>query len=199
MPSWDERYAGSDYVYGTEANEFLAAAATHIRPGSVLCICEGEGRNATFLAEQGYAVTAVDNSSVGLAKARRLAARRGVGIAMRQQDLADFEIAPRHWQGIVSIFCHLPPALRARVHRDIVAGLAPGGVFVLEAYTPRQLELKTGGPPTPELMMELNTVRSELAGLDFVIARELERDVHEGQLHHGRGAVVQVLARKPAV
>jgi len=91
---------------------------------------------------------------------------------------------------------NLPPALRRRVHRDVVAGLQPGGVFILEAYTPAQLALGTGGPKSPELLMTLADLREELSGLQFLIARELERDVIEGTGHAGRGAVVQILAKR---
>ena len=78
----------------------------------------------------------------------------------------------------------------------MVLGLRPGGVFILEAYTPAQLALGTGGPKSPELLMALASLRAELAGLEFLIGREIERNVIEGDGHTGRGAVVQVFARR---
>ena len=194
---WDQRYAVDEYVYGKEPNDFLAEVGGGLSPGKVLCLAEGEGRNAVFLAGLGHAVTAVDASAVGLEKARKLATERGVEIAVRVADLADFAIAPQHWDGVVAIFCHLPPDLRRLVHRRIVTGLRPGGRFILEAYTPRQLQFKTGGPPTAELLMTLADLQAELNGLDFEIAEEIERDIHEGHSHFGRGAVVRIVARKP--
>jgi SAM-dependent methyltransferase len=166
-------------------------------PGDVLCLAEGEGRNAVFLARRGHRVLAVDSSAVGLAKAAQLAEEHGVRIETLTADLADFVIEPGCWDAIVSIFCHVPPSIRRTLHRQVVAGLRPGGLFVLEAYTPAQLELRTGGPPTVELLMTLADLREELAGLEFLQAREIERDVVEGRLHTGRGAVVQIVARKP--
>jgi hypothetical protein len=142
-------------------------------------------------------VTAVDSSGVGLDKAQRLAAERGVTITTVQADLTVYEIEADAWDGIVSIFCHLPAPLRARVHRSCVAGLRHGGLMLLEAYTPRQIGRGTGGPPTAELMMDAQTLRSELEGLDVLDLRECEREVHEGELHNGIGAVVQLVARKP--
>ena len=168
-----------------------------IPAGPVLCLAEGEGRNAVYLATLGHAVTAVDQSAVGLAKATRLAAVRGVPLATIVANLANFVIEPNAWSGIVSTFVHLPPPLRRDVHSQVVAGLRPGGVFILEAYTPAQLALGTGGPKEAKLCMTLDGLYSELAGLEFVIARECERDVIEGTGHTGRGAVVQVLARRP--
>jgi SAM-dependent methyltransferase len=194
--TWDQRFAVPDYVYGTEPNAFVAAMAGEIPAGPVLCLAEGEGRNAVHLAQLGHAVTAVDQSAVGLAKAARLAAARGVPLTTVVADLASYAIAPAAWSGIVSTFAHLPPPLRRAVHANVVAGLRPGGVFILEAYTPAQLALGTGGPKDAELCLTLAGLRPELAGLEFVVARECERNVIEGTGHTGRGAVVQVVARR---
>jgi len=199
MNFWDSRYSEPGFTYGTEPNEFLVSATAHIPKGRVLCLAEGEGRNAVYLAGLGYDVTGVDSSSVGMKKAEELAKSRNVSITTVVADLAEFVIEPDHWDGIVSIFCHIPPELRARVHRDTVAGLRPGGAFILEAYTPRQLELRTGGPQTVELMMTLDMLREELRGLELVEAREIERVVNEGHFHRGPGAVVQVVGIKPVV
>jgi SAM-dependent methyltransferase len=194
---WNHRYTRDDFVYGTEPNDFVAEVAARIPPGPVLCLAEGEGRNAVFLAARGHAVTAVDQSEVALGKAQKLAAARGVKIATVGADLAAYRIAPGAWVGIVATWAHLPPPLRRNVHAQTVAGLRPGGGFVLEAYTPAQLAYNTGGPRSVELLMTAAQLRGELAGLEFEILRELERDVIEGGGHTGRGAVVQVLARRP--
>lgn len=195
---WDRRYGALDYAYGTEPNTFVAECSVHLPPGPVLCLGEGEGRNAVFLARRGHAVTAVDQSAVGLAKARALAARHGVALTTVAADLAGFAIVPGSWAGIVATFVHLPPAVRARVHRAAAAGLRPGGCFILEAYHPDQVHHRTGGPvDAPELLMSLADLRADLAGLDLPIARALERDLAEGPAHQGRSAVVQILARRP--
>ena len=194
--TWNDRYAAAGHFYGEAPNTFVAEVAPQIPAGPVLCLAEGEGRNAVHLATLGHRVTALDQSEVGLAKARRLAAARGVEIETVATNLEDYSIAVTAWAGIVATFAHLPPALRRRVHRDVVAGLQPGGVFILEAYTPAQLAFGTGGPKLPELLMTLADLREELSGLKFLIARELERDVIEGSGHSGRGAVVQILARR---
>lgn len=198
VTEWDARFAEPDYAYGTEPNAFLAAVACNIpRGGPVLCLAEGQGRNATFLARQGYRVTAVDQSSVGLARAHELAARQGVQIECIQADLAEYHIEPGAWSGIVSIFVHLPATLRAHVYRGAATGLRPGGVIVVEAYAPRQLTFNTGGPRTVERLVPRGALVAELEGLDFLLAQEAEREVFEGKYHKGMAAVVQVLARKP--
>jgi SAM-dependent methyltransferase len=138
----------------------------------------------------------VDASATGLEKAKRLAAGRGLAIETVHADLATWPVEPGAWDAVVAIFCHLPPEIRGDVHRRAVAGLRPGGVFVLEAYTPEQLGYETGGPRVAELLMRLTSLREELTGLDLDVAREIEREIHEGEGHTGRSAVVQILGHK---
>ncbi len=194
---WDDRYSEPGYAYGSEPNDFLVSVVERIPPGPVLCLAEGEGRNAVFLAGRGHAVTAVDASAIGLGKARSLAAERKVTIETVCSDLADYTITPDHWAGIVCIWCHLPGALRERVHRAAAAGLRSGGVIVLEAYTPAQLALGTGGPKVSELLYTRELLERDFEGLEWIIARETEREIHEGKYHGGRSAVVQLVGRKP--
>jgi len=193
---WNNRYAVAGHVYGEAPNAFVAEIAPQIPAGPVLCLAEGEGRNAVHLAALGHCVTAVDQSEIGLAKAQRLAKARGVEIKTPVTDLVNYTITAGAWAGIVATFAHLPPALRRRIHHEAVVGLQPGGVFILEAYTPAQLAFGTGGPKTRELLMTLAGLRDELAGLDLLIGREIVREVIEGDGHTGRGAVVQILARR---
>jgi hypothetical protein len=143
----------------------------------------------------GYEVVAVDQSKIGLAKAQQFATQQQVKIHTIAADLADFVIEPQSWQGIVSIFCHLPSPLWGMVHRSAVAGLDRGGLLILEAYTPRQLQWKTGGPKNLDMLVSLDLVRSELADLDFEVLQEVERNITEGVYHNGMSAVVQVLGK----
>src|SRR5688572_29859175 len=150
---WDERYSQPGFAYGTEPNEFLAAAAGRIPAGPVLSLGEGEGRNAAYLAGLGHQVVAVDQSEVGLAKAQKLAADRGLTIETVCADLSAYPIEPGAWAGIVSIFCHLPRRIRVPLYAAVAGGLQPGGVLVLEAYTPKQIGRGTGGPEDPDMMV----------------------------------------------
>lgn len=194
---WDSRYSEPGFAYGTEPNDFLVANAAALPSGAaVLSLAEGEGRNAVFLAKHGFRVTAVDSSRVGLEKARQLAFQEGVQIETVVADLADFDLGLGRWDAIVSIWCHVPSALRAQLHAAAVKALRPGGVLLLEAYTPKQLEYKTGGPPVADLMMTLGDLRRELVGLEFKYAEEKIRPVNEGKYHNGLSAVVQLLATR---
>ena len=195
---WDERYQEQALTYGDKPNDFLVEQVGSLSPGNCLCIAEGQGRNAVWLASQGFEVTAVDQSSVGMARAGELAKERGVELTTQVADLADFDFGGARWDNVVSIFGHLPSDLRRDVHRRIVEALRPGGVFLIEAYTPAQLGTSgTGGPSDADMLLTADTLRSELAGLDTVLAREITREVNEGEFHKGEGAVVQFIARKP--
>ena len=195
---WNERYGEEGYAYGAEPNDFLAGVVQQIPVGTVLCLAEGEGRNAVFLAERGYEVVAIDQSSVGLEKAQDLAASRGVSIETVVADLTEFNYEPGRYAGIVSVWAHIPPDARRTVHARCVEALAPGGVMVLEAYTPAQVGRGTGGPPDPAMCMSADDLRQELEGLTFDTLVERERDIREGKYHNGVSAVVQVVARKEA-
>jgi len=194
---WDERYNVEHYVYGTDPNQFLEQNIDRLPQGEVLCLAEGEGRNAVFLARRGYQVTAVDASAVGLAKAERLAAEHRVRIGTIRTDLADYDLGDERWDAVVSIFAHVPPPIRARLHGQMRQALKPGGVLLLEAYTPAQIGRGTGGPSAPEMMMSATQLREELTGLHFQHLQELERDVVEGEFHTGRASVVQLIAEQP--
>lgn len=196
---WDEEYNTTDYVYGKTANDFLREHYREIpnanAGGRVLCLAEGEGRNAVFLAQHGYHVTAVDISHVGLEKAAQLANENHVSIETIVADLADFDLGKQQWDGIVSIFCHLPPTLRQSLYQRVEKALKPNGVLLLEGYRPKQLDYQTGGPPVAEMMLSKAILQTELPHLTFSHLVELDRNVVEGSNHTGKGAVVQAIGR----
>ncbi len=195
---WDERYASDDYRFGTRPNRFLVDCVAGLTPAKALALGEGEGRNAVFLAGLGFDVTAVDQSAVGLAKARRLAQMNGVRLHTITADLNDFVIQPAAWSLIINFFCHLPSAQRAPLHQRVTAGLVPGGAYVYEVFSPAQLQLATGGPTDRDLLVSLEEARRELAALDLRVGRELVRYCEEDDPSTLRMAVLQVLAVKPA-
>jgi SAM-dependent methyltransferase len=196
---WNRRYGEDpDFVYGTAPNTFLVEASRRFTPESrILCLAEGEGRNAVWLARQGHRVTAVDVSDVGLRKAQQLAQQTGVRIETRVADVTAIDLGPSHWDAIVSIFLHLPAAVRRALNRRCLDALRAGGLVVLEAYGPRQLQYGTGGPPDPALLPSLDEVLHDFAGAEIVHRYAGARTVLEGKLHRGEGDVVQVIARRP--
>ena len=193
---WNEKFATTDYAYGTEPNDFLVSAVTNLKRGATMSLAEGEGRNAVWLSQQGFTVSAIEQSEKGVGKTLRLALQRGVIVMAERGELETFHIQPNSWDLVVSIYAHTPQELRRKLHRQVVAGLKPGGVFVLEAYTPAQIPNNTGGPKDASLMPTAELLRSELAGLVFDHIEEVERDVVEGSLHTGTAHVVQVVAHR---
>ena len=194
---WDQRYGEPDWAYGREPNDFLRAQAAALPPGDALCLAEGQGRNAVFLASLGHRVIAQDLSSVGLACAKSLAQAQGLALETLCCDLADYAPTPQSVDLVVAIWMHLPQPLRRTVHRSAITALRPGGLLILEAYTPDQLALGTGGPPQRELLIEPDDLRSELEGLDLELFSAQQRWIDEGPYHHGNSAVIQAIGRKP--
>ena len=192
MSFWDERYSRDEYVYGVAPNRWLASESRRIRPGGrVLSLGEGEGRNAVWLAERGFEVVAVDASAVGLEKARRLAASRGVTIQTHLEHLAGYRPEPASYDALVLVYLHLGPKHRAAVHAAGAAALKPGGVVIVEAFTPGQLAHRSGGPKQLDFLYDAATLRADLAGVSWDVLEELEIDLAEGPLHQGRAAVVR--------
>ncbi len=192
---WNGRYASTDYLYGTEANAFLVENV-HLLQGPVLSLSEGEGRNAVFMASRGLQVLGVDCSSVGLEKARALAELHGVVIETEVANLADYRPREDHYGSVVSISAHLPGRIRERLYPLIERCLVPHGVVLLEAYSEAQLTKDTGGPKDLDMLMSVEKLRSEFPNLEPLLAREIEREVHEGEGHTGLASVVQYIARK---
>lgn len=198
---WNEKFDRPDHLYGTEPNDFLKGSFDWIpKPGKVVSLGEGEGRNAVFLAQMGYEVLAVDSSSVGLEKTRKLSKSKNVHVSTEEADLKSFDLGTEKWEGVVMIFCHLPSALRAALWNRISKSVKKGGFILMELYSPKQLEAtregrSIGGPKDLDLIVTVEEIRSAFPTAEFKILREVDRDIHEGIGHRGPSHTVQVLAR----
>lgn len=193
---WDERYATADYIFGTEPADFLRRVAAHLAPGSrLLSLAEGEGRNAVWLAGQGHRVTGIDQSSVGLEKAARLAAAKGVDVTLRQGDVLAWDGADGPWDAVLAVFVHFRPPEWGRLAGAVARGLRPGGLFLYHGYGPGQLAYRTGGPSDPDMLPDAATVCGHFPGWQAVVARDHEAVLAEGTRHVGRSALVDVVLR----
>lgn len=193
---WDERYSAKEYVYGTQPNDFLKHHVNTINNGNVLSLAEGEGRNAVFLAKMGYSVTAVDSSIAGILKGKQLAQKNNVKINFVHADITEYDLGHTQWDGIISIFFPLASKQRRQLYKKIPHALKINGVFLLEAYTPEQIQYGTGGGNDIDTMQSKKTLSTELASLTFDHLIEINRNVIEGKLHTGMGSVVQAIATK---
>jgi ubiquinone/menaquinone biosynthesis C-methylase UbiE len=196
---WNARYATDEYIFGKAPNAFLASQAELIQPGMrALAIADGEGRNGVWLAEQGATVHAIDVSPFALNKARGLAAERGVTLEIEQADVLQWNWPDAAYDLVAAIFIQFaPPPERDRIIAGIRRTLKPGGVLILQGYTPNQIGFGTGGPSDPANMYTADLLRDWFGDWDILHLREHESFISEGSHHFGHSALIDLVAKKP--
>ena len=198
--TWNRRFGEPGYLFGTEPNAWLHEHAGVWEAGQrLLCVADGEGRNSVWLAQRGLTVDAFDISEVGVRKARDFARITGVKVNFAVADIAQLQWPKGLYDGVVAIFIQFAdPQLRARIFEGMVHSLKPGGILVLQGYTPRQLEYRTGGPPIASHMYTQELLREAFAEMEILELREYETELAEGTGHRGHSAVIGMVARRPA-
>jgi len=196
---WNERFAGRDYKYGTEPADFLRREAHRIPAGgTVLSVAEGEGRNAVWLAQQGFYVIAMDGAPNAVEKAQRLAADRGVSVDVQLADILALDWDATQYDAVIGIFIQF--ASRPK-QEEIAAGMMravrPGGLILLHGFAPRQVGYGTGGPPNPEQMYTEDLMRDWFADFEILTLRDYDAEIAEGTGHRGRAALVDLVAQRP--
>jgi SAM-dependent methyltransferase len=200
MHCWNERYAGGDYLYGEAPNAFLRANTHRLAAGqSALCVADGDGRNSVWLAERGLAVTAFDFAATAIAKARWLAARRGVTVDLHVCDIFAWSWDPGRFDVLVGIFIQfLAEEERAAVFEQMKEALKPGGLFLLEGYRPEELAYGTGGALDESRLYTRAWLQHQFWGWDILELNEYDTELHEGSNRNGLSALIDIVARKPA-
>ena len=198
LERWEARFSEPGYLFGTEPNAFLKSKADLLKPGQkALSIADGEGRNGVFLAEQGLDVLAMDFSPTALAKSQALARQRGVTIRTEQADLDTWRWPAGAIDVVVAIFFQFcAPPLRTRVFDSIKRALKPGGLLLMEGYTPKQRQYKTGGPSEVENLYTRKLLEQSFADFSSVEIREYDSEIHEGPGHGGMSALIDLVGRK---
>jgi SAM-dependent methyltransferase len=174
---WDERYSGPDLVWGAGPNRFVAEEVAALPPGRAVDLGTGEGRNAVWLAERGWRVTAVDFSAAGLARAARLASERGVTVDWVQADLLEWQPAPGSYDLVLIAYLHLPSAGLARVFRAAAAAVAPGGTLLVIGHDRDNITRGHGGPQDPDRLYTPALVSAGLGGLAVRRSGQVPRPV----------------------
>lgn len=194
---WDERFSQRQPVYGEAPNAFLAEQSSRFQRGMKLLVPgDGYGRNGIWLAQQGFLVHTVDISQVGVERARKSAHAAGVPMSIEQADLSTWNWPVEEYDGVFSIFLHLPPDLRAKAHASMLRALKPGGLLILQNFSPAQLKHSSGGPKQVDLLYTPAMLRQDFAPAVPLELDEKEIYINEGHLHSGLAAVVQAVFRK---
>ena len=163
-------------------------------------MADGEGRNSVWLAEQGFTVTAFDFASNGLAKAKRLAERRGVSVSYHLGDIYTWPWTAARYDALVAVFIQfLPPDDRDSVFAGMKSAVEPGGLFLLEGYRPEQVDYGTGGPPRREHMYTRAWLGQQFSDWDILVLNNYDAVIREGQAHNGMSALIDLVARRPLI
>jgi SAM-dependent methyltransferase len=196
---WENRFDVADYVFGKEPNYFLASCRPLLpRSGKALAVADGEGRNGVWLAEQGLDVLSIDFSPSAQRKAQALAHERGIAVTFKRTDVHTFDYPAAAFDVVVEIFTQFStPPERAAKWAGMRKALKPGGLLIIQGYTPKQLQYGTGGPKEIENLYTRAMLKEAFGDFDDLSIVEEEREVHEGTSHGGMSAVINLMARKP--
>jgi SAM-dependent methyltransferase len=195
---WEKRYDAPEYLYGTEPNAFLKAQAGVLpKTGKALAVADGEGRNGVWLAEQGLDVLSVDFSPRAQAKAKALAARRGVAVRFIQADVTGWDWPEAEFDVVAVIFIQFSaPPERRRIFAGIRQALKPGGLLLLQGYRVEQIAYNTGGPSEVENLYTEALLREEFGGFGKLDIKVHDSVVSEGSRHSGMAAVIDLVGWK---
>src|SRR5215467_11200475 len=195
---WEARFGSSDDAFGKEPNYFLASCKPLLpRSGKVLAVADGEGRNGIWLAEQGLDVLSIDFSPSAQRKAQALARERGVTVSFVETDVHAFDYPEAAFDVVVEIFTQFSsPAERALKWAGMRKALKPGGLLIIQGYTPKQLQYGTGGPKQIENLYTRAMLEEAFRGFHDLTIVEEELELHEGTSHGGMSAVINLTARK---
>ncbi|QWE27802.1 bifunctional 2-polyprenyl-6-hydroxyphenol methylase/3-demethylubiquinol 3-O-methyltransferase UbiG [Polynucleobacter sp. AM-7D1] len=198
---WNERFNREEFIFGKEPNEYLVEQTSrYLKPNaSVLCIADGEGRNGVWLAKQGMRVTGFDVSDIALVKAKQFAKDNEVNIEYSLCDTDGFDWKTNSYDAIIAIFIQFAdPEMRVRIFKQVHQTLKPGGIFILQGYTPKQLEYKTGGPSLIEHLYTEEMIRKLSYDFEILDLQCYEKELSEGARHTGMSALLGMVAKKIA-
>ncbi|MGN6602658.1 MAG: class I SAM-dependent methyltransferase [Ginsengibacter sp.] len=193
---WNERYSSEDFVYGTAPNEFFKSQIDKLPPGKLLLPAEGEGRNAVYAAKLNWTIDAFDQSEKGKEKCEALARENNVTINYTVSDALDIPLEQNKYDLIALVFAHFPSSIRNEIHQKCIAALKPGGMLLLEAFTPKQLQNESGGPKDSDMLYSKEILESDFTALKIQSLDEKEIELKESKQHWGKADVIRLVAVK---
>jgi 2-polyprenyl-3-methyl-5-hydroxy-6-metoxy-1,4-benzoquinol methylase len=192
---WNEKFAGTEYVYGKAPNAFLQETLPTIKGKTFLFPGEGEGRNAVWAARQNWEVTAFDQSTAGQQKCQQLANEFNVNVDYQINNVLDFS-STIEYDAVGLFYLHLPVDIRRSFHNKIWDLVSIGGYLILEGFNPNQLQYTSGGPKDISMLFSIEELKIDFPLATFIIAEEIESDLNEGPFHQGTAALTRIFAQK---
>jgi SAM-dependent methyltransferase len=176
---WDARYSAGR-MWSSEPNRWVVQELSGVAPGRAIDAACGEGRNAIWLAEQGWSVVAVDFSGVALERARESAAEAAqaageLDITWVQADITDEGVVTNQYDLALVSYVHLEEYERTPLLRAAARTLAPGGTLLVVGHDASNLAEGYGGPQDPEVLYSAKDVASDLQDMIASGLLEVER------------------------
>ncbi len=193
---WNERYSDNEFAYGEEPNTFFREQILKLKPGNLLMLAEGEGRNAVFASIQKWQVDAIDFSEAAKEKALTLAEKHKVKFNYIIGDLSNYIPKENYYDALGIIFVHLNKELSKKVHSNAIKALKPGGKIILEVFSKEQLGKKSGGPQNLEALYSLEEIANDFSDLQIELLENATTVLSEGKYHEGEASVIRLVGTK---
>lgn len=195
---WNTRFQAEELLYGEEPNNFVKENVELLaKAKKVMCLGEGEGRNAIYLADKGLEVEALDASDIALFKLRKRARENYLFIKVRHTLLAYWEPVPTY-DALICTYLHVPKENQKMLFEKSLQALKVGGIFIAELFSESQINFSSGGPKDIALLYDFNDVLDTLKFLPCAVIK-LSQEVimlNEGEKHKGRASVIRIILQK---
>ncbi len=198
---WDQRYASSEYVYGTEPNDFFKEQIGKFLPGNLLLPAEGEGRNAVYAARLGWQVTAFDQSREAKKKAEKLCLKNKVQIDYTTASLYEIDYKPASFDCMALIYAHFPSDKRKTYHQKLDTLLSKDAILILEGFSKKHLQLnagnkKTSGPKDVAMLFSKEEIKKDFPNYEILLLEEKIVTLNEGAFHTNKSAIIRFVGKK---
>jgi len=193
---WNQKFLRDGYLYGKEPNEFVKSTYVNFKKNQrVLCLGEGEGRNAVFLAKKGYEVAAIDASDIGLSKLETWANENKVEVKTKCIDINEW-IPTKKYGAILFTFMHLNIDELEKIVEKIESSLKENGFFIAEVFSKNQIDKNSGGPKDLNLLYSVEDFQKCIKSLKIHKLEETIVELNEGNGHKGKASVIRLIAQK---
>lgn len=174
---WNDRYAGKELIWSTGPNELFSSEVGGLQPAKALDVASGEGRNAIWLAEQGWDVTAIDFSDVGIKKGSQIAEKRGVTLTWLTEDVSTWTLPHEEYDLVAVLYLHTGEAERKSWLRNVLNAVKPSGTFIYIGHDPSNIASGVGGPQDLALLPSVDEITNAMQDFQIESAKIINRPV----------------------